>query len=124
MEKAIKNLHNQFLYVPKIENVQNFRKFKKFLICGMGGSALAGGLFKIADPKLDITVHKNYGLPTLSDEEIKSRLIIASSYSGDTEETVSSLKEAQKKKLPIAVICVGGELLKLAVKYNLPHVII
>jgi glucose/mannose-6-phosphate isomerase len=124
MKEAIKNFPKQFLYEPKIENIKNLKKYNKFIVCGMGGSALSAGLFKIADPNFDIIIHKDYALPKIKKEDLKFRLVIASSYSGETEETISSLEEAVRKKLPVAVISTGGKLIELAQKYKLPHVIL
>lgn len=123
MYEAIKNFNRQFSYEPEIKNAENLKSvFSKFVIAGMGGSNLVADLLRIRDPYADIVVHKNYGLPKISEEELNNRLFIASSYSGNTEETVSSLKEAVSRKLSAAVIATGGELIKIAQSYNLPYV--
>ncbi|TSC67170.1 MAG: glucose/mannose-6-phosphate isomerase, partial [Parcubacteria group bacterium Gr01-1014_72] len=51
-------------------------------------------------------------------------LLIASSYSGNTEETIDALKTAIKTGLPAAVITSGGTLAKLAEEHSLPHIIL
>src|SRR5258708_25841094 len=88
----------------------------------MGGSHLAVDLLKCWKQDLDVIVWKNYGLPPLSNVELKSRLVIASSYSGNTEETIDALGAARKKDLAIAVVAAGGKLIDLAKKYKLPYI--
>ena len=89
----------------------------------MGGSHLAAGLFKLYDPQTPFYIHRDYGLPVLSDEELKESLIIASSYSGNTEEVVDFLEKALEKGLNAVVISVGGKLVDMAQEHNLPHIV-
>lgn len=119
IKKIIENFSQQFKFNPIIGNKENLREFKKIIVVGMGGSHLAADLLKIAKPNLNIIIHKNYGLPAIIDN---SSLIIASSYSGDTEETISAFKTALSKGLNLAVISVGGELLKFAKKNNISYI--
>jgi len=122
MRDAIQNFNKQFEYEPKIENYENFKLHKKFIVAGMGGSHLAGDLLKVWDPGLDITVHTDYGLPAMSGEDLKNSLIIASSYSGNTEETISAFEEAREKGLDVLVISTGGKLIDLAKEHSLPYI--
>ncbi|MEK7195230.1 MAG: bifunctional phosphoglucose/phosphomannose isomerase, partial [Patescibacteria group bacterium] len=105
-----------------IENPEKLGGFKKFLVAGMGGSHLAADLLKIWKPDLDLIVWHNYGLPPVKD--LKERLVIASSYSGNTEETVGAFEEAKKRRLPLAVISSGGKLTTMAHMLRLPHVVV
>ena len=121
--KAIKNFHKQFEYEPEIKNKEALKKsFSKFIIAGMGGSNLVPDLLRIRDPYIDIIIHKNYGLPKMSKQELEERLLIASSYSGNTEETIDFLKQAISQKLSAAVVATGGQLIDLAKEYRLPHI--
>lgn len=122
MQDAIKNFASQFAYTPVIENVTRLKKKKRCVILGMGGSHLAADIAQGHDASLQLTIHSNYGLPTISPTDAKETLFIASSYSGNTEETVSGLMQAIKEKKSTAVICVDGKLLALAKKHNLPYV--
>ena len=85
------------------------------LICGMGGSAISGNLMQNAFPDIKIPVYsaRDYILPSYAE---KNSLVFISSYSGNTEETVSGFHEALKRKSKIVVITSGGELEKLAKK--------
>ena len=122
MLNALKNFPQQFTYQPKIENSKYYKKAKKYIVLGMGGSHLAADLLKIVNPELKLVVHKNYNLPPLAKKELKKYLIIANSYSGNTAEVVSGLKLALKYKLNIMVISTGGKLIKLAKNNNLPYI--
>lgn len=120
--EAIKNFSKQFAFQPMIENAKKPKKYGGFIVAGMGGSNLAPELLKIRRPGLDIISHRNYGLPNLSLKVLKNTLIIASSYSGNTEETLDAFKLAVSKKYPAAAITVGGKLLELAKKYKKPFI--
>ncbi|GIW65541.1 MAG: bifunctional phosphoglucose/phosphomannose isomerase [Candidatus Parcubacteria bacterium] len=121
--EAIKNFNQQFEYKPKIENEDKLKiKFSKFVIGGMGGSNLASDLLKIRDPYLDILIYRNYGLPKINERELKEKLLIANSYSGDTEETIDFLLKAIEKKLNLAIISIDGKLIEIAKDNNLPYI--
>ncbi len=122
MDEAIKNFGKQFDFVPEIVNKENLKSFKHILLLGMGGSHLAADVAKNISPELDITIFEDYGLPKVSDEFLKDSLVIASSYSGNTEEVVAGLTEALEKKLNCVVISVGGKLLETAKEKKLPYI--
>jgi glucose/mannose-6-phosphate isomerase len=81
---------------------------KNVVVIGMGGSAIGGDLARTyLTDKLLIPFHicRNYELPEFVDDET---LVIASSYSGNTEETLSALDDALARKAMIAGITTGG----------------
>ncbi len=118
----IKNYNKQFDYEPVVENAGKLKKFGKFLVIGMGGSHLAADLIKAWHPEIDIIVWSDYGLPAMHDKDLKDRLIIISSYSGGTEETIDALTVARTKKLSFAVIASHGKLIALAERNKIPYV--
>ncbi len=120
MEEAIKKFHTQFEWVPEVVNASALPKKSKFALGGMGGSHLSAGLLLTLDPSLDLIIHRDYGLPALSD--VKDRLFIASSYSGNTEETLDFAREAKDKGYALAVMSVGGKLLAFAQEQGLPYI--
>lgn len=94
----------------KIKNVN----FQNVLVCGMGGSAIGGDLlrsFLLKEMNIPILVNRNYNLPAFVDERT---LIIASSYSGNTEETLTAYEEAKRKGTEIICVTSNGKLRQAA----------
>jgi len=120
MYTAIKNMAKQFAYQPKIENASKLFDTTKYVVVGMGGSHLAANLLEILKPELALIIHSNYGLPKISD--LHERLIILSSYSGNTEEVLDAYQQAGKLGLKRAVITVGGKLLEQAKQDGVAYV--
>jgi glucose/mannose-6-phosphate isomerase len=99
-----------------------YRDFKNVLFCGLGGSAIGGDLVRsylYLKSNIPVFVNRDYFLPFFVDKET---LVFISSYSGNTEETISSYKEAKKKKAKIIVISSGGALKDLAKKDRFPYI--
>lgn len=97
------------------------REITKVVIAGMGGSALAGLLLKTwLESELDVPIEviRDYNLPSYVDH---STLVIASSYSGNTEETVSCFAQARARAAQTAVVAAGGELGRLADEYSVAY---
>jgi glucose/mannose-6-phosphate isomerase len=122
MLESIKNFPKQLEYQPEIRNQASFKKRDKFVVAGMGGSNLAAEIIKGWKPKLDVIVHRDYGLPDVEERELGERLIILSSYSGATEETIDAFNEALSRKLPLIAIASGGKLLELAQRNGAPYI--
>jgi len=110
-EIGIKAAKNVFLEPGKL-----MRWPENIIICGMGGSALPGDILVTLRP-LDVFSYKSYCLPPQARNE---SLIICISYSGDTEETLSSFNEAFSRKLSVISITTGGKLAELSKKYGIP----
>jgi glucose/mannose-6-phosphate isomerase len=98
-----------------------FRQSYKNIVCvGMGGSAIGADLVRsyIADDaKVPLSVNRNYTLPNFADEDT---LVIASSYSGNTEEVLSAYRDARARGCDIIVITSGGKLEKIAKEDSSP----
>lgn len=122
ISETIKNFCSQFEYEPKIENEAKWKKFDKFVVAGMGGSNLTAGLVKVWKPELQIVSHRDYGLPPLPENDWQATLLIASSYSGNTEETLDAYNEAGRRGIARAAISIGGKLLERAQKDGVPYV--
>ncbi|MDD5039539.1 MAG: SIS domain-containing protein [Patescibacteria group bacterium] len=100
---------------------RTYRQVKNILINGMGGSALGGhiieSLFGTA-LKVPIKIINHYSLPGFVD---RTTLYIISSYSGTTEEPLSTFAEARRRKAKLMVICMANsKLARLAQKYRVP----
>src|SRR3989344_398802 len=122
MENIIKNFPKQFEFEPIIENKEKLRGFSKVIVAGMGGSNLASELLKNYENNYEIIIHRDYGLPRLNDAVLSESLIIASSYSGNTEEVLDAFNLAISKSLNIAAISIGGRILKLAESSGAPYI--
>lgn len=122
MENSILNFNKQFSFEPEIINEENLKDFDHIILCGMGGSHLSADLIKTIKPGVDIYVHKDYELPPYEEDFLKRGLLIACSYSGNTEETLSFYDNAYSKEYSVAVISTGGELLEKAKEDKIPFI--
>ena len=89
------------------------------VVVGMGGSAIAGDLvrcFAQSSAAVPISVIRNYELPGYVGDKT---LVIASSFSGNTEETLAGLREALKRGSRIICITSGGEVERIAEEQGL-----
>ncbi len=85
-------------------------EIQNIVVCGMGGSGIGGQIVqKWVEKELSVpmTVVHDYSLPKFVNE---NTLVIASSYSGNTEETLSCVEEAIQKNTQIIGITSGGKL--------------
>lgn len=97
---------------------------KNIVISGLGGSGIGGSILSelvALDANVSITVCKGYFIPAFVNE---NTLFIASSYSGNTEETLQALEQAITKKAKIVCVTSGGKVLDIAKKYNFDHIVI
>jgi glucose/mannose-6-phosphate isomerase len=95
---------------------------RNITVIGMGGSAIGGDLAAalLADElKVPMSVHRDYGLPAFIGRD---SLVIASSYSGNTEETLSAFEEARKRGAKVLALTTGGTLATQARAANYPVV--
>jgi len=95
---------------------------EKIVFCGMGGSAIGGDIIKaVCDctSKIPVFVNRDYALPSWTD---RKTLVIAASYSGNTEETLSSLRNGIKAGSRLLCISSGGKLEALASGENIPFI--
>jgi glucose/mannose-6-phosphate isomerase len=100
------------------------REITKIVVAGMGGSALAALMLKVwleAELTVPIEIVRDYTLPAYVDT---NTLVVTSSYSGNTEETVSCFAQARERGAQVAVVAAGGELQRLADEYSVAHVVL
>ena len=98
--------------------------FKNVLILGMGGSGIGGVIVKnwiTDDISVPVQVVNDYQLPAYVDQDT---LIIASSYSGNTEETIMALNEALDRNVSVIGITSGGKLQQFCIENNFPVFIV
>lgn len=87
---------------------------------GMGGSAIGADFIRAYlnyELPIPIFVNRHYRLPAFVDDKT---LLIASSYSGNTEETIASLEEGRRHKARLLAIASGGQLARLASRHRFP----
>ena len=100
------------------------KDFDKIIFCGLGGSAIGADLIRsyiAKECKKPVIVNRDYTLPAFVD---KKTLVVVSSYSGNTEETLSAYEEAKKRGASIVAITTNGNLKSYAERDGVPYIII
>lgn len=94
------------------------KQFSNVVLAGMGGSALAA-LIGTSWPGVSVPfeISRDYNIPSYVNE---NTLFIASSYSGNTEESLEALRQAEEKGASIVVVAFGGELQRIAQEKQYP----
>jgi glucose/mannose-6-phosphate isomerase len=111
-ERQAAQLINKF-EVPKISG-----EFSNIVYSAMGGSALAALLSRNwPGYKIPMEVARQYSISSYVSD---NTLFIACSYSGNTEETLSALAEAESRRANIVIIAGGGKLEEIASQKNYP----
>lgn len=99
----------------------DWKDVRQVVIAGMGGSAIGADLlvsYAASLAPLPVSVHRDYGLPAYA--RGAETLVICSSHSGNTEETLEAFEAARKADCRIIAVCTGGELAKRAKENNIP----
>lgn len=99
-----------------------FGDIRNVVLAGMGGSAIGGDLaaaLLAGELRVPMSVHRDYGLPAYVGRD---SLVLCSSYSGNTEETLSSFDEAKKRGAKVVALTTGGRLAELARANGFPLV--
>ena len=95
-------------YTSNLEHI-TFETIDHIVFAGMGGSGAIGDLFSslLSKTNIHVTVVKGYLLPKTVD---RNTLVVTTSVSGDTIETLTVLKSAQKLDCQIIAFCSGGDM--------------
>jgi glucose/mannose-6-phosphate isomerase len=121
--EVARDQYQQTLFPVEIRQPEHDgRAITQVIVAGMGGSALAALLAKVwlrNELVVPFEIIRDYELPASVNS---STLVIASSYSGNTEETLSSLAQAREQGAEIAIIASGGALIEQAIATNAVHV--
>ena len=97
-------------------------KIDNIVISGMGASSISGDIVQtLLRDRIDIPIFvtRQYDLPKWAN---KDTLVISQSYSGNTEETLSTFKHASQKKSKIICISSGGKLQEFCQSREVPHI--
>ena len=118
MRRLVKEFTSQLTEALEIGKNTNLKAPKNtinnIIITGLGGSGIGGKIATqlVADQlKVPAVINNDYSLPKFVNE---NTLVIVSSFSGNTEETLEALKSAQKANAEIACITAGGKLAQIA----------
>jgi glucose/mannose-6-phosphate isomerase len=98
-----------------------YSKPENIVVAGMGGSAIGGELLKDwarDKAQVPIEVSRAYSLPAYVNEK---SLVLLVSYSGETEETLSTFLDAVKRNCMVCCVSSGGSLLEFAEKLGVPY---
>lgn len=116
---AFTNHLKDAISIGKSANLHNSKtEIHNVLICGLGGSGIGGTILNdlVCDQiKVPVCATKDYNIPNFVSQ---NTLVIASSYSGNTEETLYALEACKKRGAEIACISSGGALAKEAIENN------
>jgi len=129
MKKLIENFPIQLLEAIQIGEKTKFsksnppagraKKISNVFISGLGGSGIGGTIVSeltAMETSVPITVGKGYFIPKFVNQ---NTLVIISSYSGNTEETLNCLNLALKRKAKIVCVTSGGKIAEIARKKKL-----
>jgi glucose/mannose-6-phosphate isomerase len=128
MKTLIANFSKQLTEAIAIGNnaklTASTNKISNVLICGLGGSGIGGTIVTelvIGNANVPINVSKGYFIPAYVNE---NTLVIISSYSGDTEETLNCMELAIAKNAKITSITSGGKVEEICKKKGYDHIIV
>lgn len=127
MYDAIRHFPDQVRQAILVEVEPGFsatatKRLKNIIVCGMGGSAIGGELAQsVLYETLPVPMYicRNYVLPGCANA---NSLVIASSYSGNTEETLTAFEQARSKNCHLFAITSGGKLLRTAESTDIAHI--
>jgi len=115
--QQIWELSQQLQFATHYQDVANV------VVAGMGGSILGTHVIQTVfkdELKVPVLIVPDYEMPSFVNEKT---LVIASSYSGTTEETLAAVKDAHAKGAKIAGITSGGPLAEFLREHNFPAII-
>lgn len=119
--KAINEFPNQVTQGIELAKAAKVEKdFESALICGMGASSMATEIIaEVMNSTKPIIGVRKYYLPAQADQKT---LVIASSYSGNTEETLACLGNALEEKMSVIGLSTNGKLQEICEKEEIPLV--
>jgi len=128
MDKHISQFIPRLKEAIEIGNSAALKPYPKpidnIVITGLGGSGIGGKIVSQLVAKeclIPIVINNDYGLPGFANE---NTLVIACSYSGNTEETLSALEIALEKGAEVACVTSGGKFETIAKEKGLNHIMI
>jgi glucose/mannose-6-phosphate isomerase len=118
MQKLVEDFTKHLKESIKIGESTLLKEFsgniENVLLCGLGGSGIGATIIAQIlsnESNLPIVVNKDYKIPAFVN---KNTLVVCCSYSGNTEESLEMLAQAEEKGAEIAILTAGGQLEKIA----------
>jgi glucose/mannose-6-phosphate isomerase len=124
IEDFTKHITESLSIINNTELTSFSGKIENVLICGLGGSGIGGTIIAqvVADnANCPITINKDYKIPAFVNQ---NTLVLCCSYSGNTEESLEMLEQAEAKNAIVACVTSGGKLMEIAQSKNYNHIII
>lgn len=122
MISQIRSLGDQLRWAAEVEP-PHVGTFSEVLYAGMGGSGIAGDYAASVAAPLGTRVHVHKGYGPVPEWAIRVRpLVIAASYSGNTEETIDMVAASAESGLPVATVTTGGRLAELTATNRWPTI--
>jgi len=126
MWKLIKEFPNQWDEAIKLTEDPDFsinkNNINNICLAGMGGSAIGADLIRAYSYHtcpLPVQVVRHYNIPHWVDEHT---LFITCSFSGNTEETLSAMRQARERNAQIIAVTTGGQLLLEATREDFDYI--
>ncbi len=120
LDRLADQLRDGWRQAQRVKLPRTYKTITSIAVCGMGGSHLGADILRSVLSKelhVPMTIIADYTLPAWVGRQT---LVICSSYSGSTEETLAALRAALKRKAKIVVVTNGGALARIAKKNKLP----
>ena len=117
-------IRRSFSIMKDWSSKHEYLDIQKIIILGMGGSAIGGDVARVIAQNactVPIIVNRSYNIPEWVDSHT---LVLASSYSGGTEETLSAFAKCREQNCPIIVLSTGGKISNNADEYGLDKITI
>jgi glucose/mannose-6-phosphate isomerase len=117
-------LHEAIIIGQSYRFVSEEKEFSNVILTGLGGSGIGGSIvqnYVFDKMRIPFVVNKDYFLPAFVN---KDSLVIVSSYSGNTEETIAALQQAIKVKATVVCITSGGKVKEIANKKKLDCILL
>jgi glucose/mannose-6-phosphate isomerase len=124
IEGFTKQLHEALKIGQAAEVKPAPQEIQNVVIAGVGGSGIGGALItslRQDELKVPFSLVKSYDIPAFVN---KHTLFIASSFSGNTEETLESLQKALNAGAQCCVISSGGKIAEMASEHELDIILI
>lgn len=117
-------LHEALIIGKNYRFIASGKEFNNVVVTGLGGSGIGGSIVQnyVFDKlKIPFIVNKSYTLPSFVS---RKSLVIVCSYSGNTEETLTALKQAIRKRATVVCITSGGMVAEIANQKRLDCILV